>query len=183
MNLSTLKAAIPLQAFAIEHLKLKPYGKDLLGLCPFHEEKTPSFRVHPEYFYCHGCHFHGDVIDLYAHIHGITKGRAIHALAREYGVTLQPQTKARRAYDRQEDAFVDWWWRRTKDRLAVRVSAYARYGSEEDAEAAGLLWRQVAGLDKEGRRAMALRCAGVEDRRAWEEVKAETMKIVEAVLA
>lgn len=178
MNLSTLKSRIPLQALAQEHLTLKPYGKDLLGRCPFHEEKTPSFRVHETYYHCFGCGETGDVIDLYAHVHGTSKGRAIRALAKEYGVTLQPQTHIQRIYDRQEEAFVDWWWRRAKERLAVRLSAYVRYGAEEDADAAGLLWRQTAALDKDGRRALALRCAVAEDRIEMEDVKTVTQNIV-----
>ena len=45
---------------------LKRRGKDYLGLCPFHQEKTPSFHVKPEkqYFYCFGCKEHGNAIDF-----------------------------------------------------------------------------------------------------------------------
>ncbi len=170
LNLSRLKQAAPLQALALEHLTLKPFGKDLLGLCPFHKEKTPSFRVHETYYYCHGCHIHGDVIDLYAHMHSVSKGRAIHALAERYGVSLEGQrrTRTQRVYDAQESAFAEWWWRRIKDGLAVRLTAFVRYGSEEDADAAGLLWRQTAALDREGRMALAERCATTEERREWE---------------
>jgi DNA primase len=45
---------------------LKRRGKDYLGLCPFHQEKTPSFHVKPDrqYFYCFGCKAHGNAIDF-----------------------------------------------------------------------------------------------------------------------
>jgi DNA primase len=47
-------------------VELKPsgYGR-LIGLCPFHNEKTPSFVIYPEgRFYCFGCKEHGDAIDF-----------------------------------------------------------------------------------------------------------------------
>lgn len=47
-------------------VSLKRRGKDFLGLCPFHSEKTPSFTVKPDrqYFYCFGCKEHGNAIDF-----------------------------------------------------------------------------------------------------------------------
>ena len=45
-----------------EHISLEKKGKNYLGLCPFHQEKTPSFTVSPKLqkFYCFGCHTGGD---------------------------------------------------------------------------------------------------------------------------
>lgn len=47
-----------------EHLVLKKRGKDYVGLCPFHDEKTPSFSVSPtkQLYYCFGCNVGGDAI-------------------------------------------------------------------------------------------------------------------------
>jgi DNA primase len=58
------------------------------ALCPFHGEKTPSFRVHKDYFKCFGCGAGGDVITFAAKYHQISVGSAIRMLAREAGVTL-----------------------------------------------------------------------------------------------
>ena len=46
-----------------QYVTLKRRGKNLVGLCPFHSEKTPSFTVYPENgsFYCFGCGVGGDV--------------------------------------------------------------------------------------------------------------------------
>ena len=59
-----IKAANPIADVIGEYVTLKRTGRDYVGLCPFHNEKTPSFHVHPdkEYFYCFGCQAGGDVI-------------------------------------------------------------------------------------------------------------------------
>jgi RecA-family ATPase len=54
-----------------EGIALKREGNDLVGLCPFHDENTPSFHVWPDHYHCFGsgCGKHGDIIDLYQHLH------------------------------------------------------------------------------------------------------------------
>src|SRR5260370_16496643 len=49
-----------------EYVRLKKTGKDFSGLCPFHQEKTPSFTVSPtkQIFYCFGCGKGGDIFNL-----------------------------------------------------------------------------------------------------------------------
>jgi hypothetical protein len=49
-----------------ERLELRKIGKEFMGHCPFHADKTPSFAVNEEkqVFFCHGCHVSGDVIDF-----------------------------------------------------------------------------------------------------------------------
>ena len=46
-----------------QYVSLEKRGKDYVGLCPFHQEKTPSFSVNPDkqFFYCFGCHKGGNV--------------------------------------------------------------------------------------------------------------------------
>jgi replicative DNA helicase len=59
-------AATRIERYISQYVKLKRDGKDLVGLCPFHTEKTPSFKVHPteRYFKCFGCGAGGDVIEF-----------------------------------------------------------------------------------------------------------------------
>ena len=45
-----------------DYVSLQSYSRYHRGLCPFHEEKTPSFYIYPDHFHCFGCHEHGDVI-------------------------------------------------------------------------------------------------------------------------
>ncbi len=63
-------------------VELKANGKDLVGLCPFHEEKEGSFRVNPSknLFHCFGCGAKGSVIDLVMRFEGVTFRHAVEIL-------------------------------------------------------------------------------------------------------
>ncbi len=73
-----------------EHVPLKPRGSRLLGLCPFHEEKTPSFSVDPkaQLFYCFGCHAGGDLFKFVQLYERVDFKEAVELLARRWGVPL-----------------------------------------------------------------------------------------------
>jgi hypothetical protein len=60
------------------HTRLKRRGKEYMGLCPLHDEDTPSFMVDPKkgLFYCHGCRKGGDIISYFRHKEGITYAEA-----------------------------------------------------------------------------------------------------------
>lgn len=62
-----------------KYVKLKRAGSEQKGLCPFHDEKTPSFYVNDEKgkFYCQGCAAAGDIIDFVSHIEGCSNIEAI----------------------------------------------------------------------------------------------------------
>ena len=72
------------------YISLKRRGKNLVGLCPFHNEKTPSFTVYPENgsFYCFGCGVGGDVISFVRQIENLDYIDAVKLLAERSGVTL-----------------------------------------------------------------------------------------------
>jgi DNA primase len=69
---------------------LKKGGKNYLGLCPFHSEKTPSFTVSPDkqIFYCFGCGEGGNVFSFVMKQEGLTFPEAAKHLARRYGIVL-----------------------------------------------------------------------------------------------
>ncbi len=73
-----------------ESVLLKRAGKNHVGLCPFHSEKTPSFTVNPEkqIFYCFGCTAGGNVFSFLMKHEGISFPEAARALARRYGIEL-----------------------------------------------------------------------------------------------
>ena len=72
------------------YVRLKRRGKNLLGLCPFHNEKTPSFTVYPENqsFYCFGCGTGGDVITFIRKAENLDYIEAVKLLADRAGMKL-----------------------------------------------------------------------------------------------
>ena len=74
-----------------EQVSLRPAGVGALkGLCPFHDERTPSFHVRPAqgYYHCFGCGEGGDVINFVENIHHLSFTEAVQYLADKTGVTL-----------------------------------------------------------------------------------------------
>ena len=66
-------------------------GGSLKGLCPFHDEKSPSFNVNParQFFHCFGCQEGGDVISFLMKVDGLTFTESVERLADKYGVQLR----------------------------------------------------------------------------------------------
>ena len=88
-----------------EHVPLRKRGNDLVGLCPFHAEKTPSFHVHPDrgFFKCFGCGAGGDVITFVQKLENVAFGEAVRALANRAGIALEPENpRAARARSERE---------------------------------------------------------------------------------
>ena len=73
-----------------QYVNLKRRGKNLVGLCPFHSEKTPSFTVYPENgsFYCFGCGVGGDVFTFTGLIENLDYMESIKLLAERSGIAL-----------------------------------------------------------------------------------------------
>jgi DNA primase len=95
-----VKAKVDLVKIVQEHLRLTRRNKDFVGLCPFHQEDTPSFTVHPQTqtWYCFGCQRHGDVFTFVELIEKTDKRGALQSLAERAGVELKklsPEQKER----------------------------------------------------------------------------------------
>lgn len=88
--LQELKARSDLGEIAGNYVALKRRGKNLVGLCPFHSEKTPSFNIYPENgsFYCFGCGVGGDVITFVRRIENLDYMEAVRFLAQRAGLTV-----------------------------------------------------------------------------------------------
>jgi DNA primase len=74
-----------------DYVKLKKAGaQNYSGLCPFHNEKTPSFSVHAtrQFFHCFGCGVSGDVFSFVQKIENITFPEAVRAIAQKLGIAL-----------------------------------------------------------------------------------------------
>ena len=77
-------------ALVQEYVSLKKVGASFKGLCPFHNEKTPSFHVHPArgFYYCFGCQASGDAIRFLMSIEGRAFPDAVRALAERGGIEI-----------------------------------------------------------------------------------------------
>lgn len=89
-KISEIKNNADLVDVVSEVVLLKKTGKNYLGLCPFHSEKTPSFTVSPEkqIFYCFGCGSGGTVFSFLMKQEGISFPDAARSLARKYGIEI-----------------------------------------------------------------------------------------------
>lgn len=88
--ISEIKYRNDIETAISQYVNLKRRGKNLVGLCPFHSEKTPSFTVYPESdsFYCFGCGVGGDVFTFTGLIENLDYIEAVKLLAEKSGVTL-----------------------------------------------------------------------------------------------
>lgn len=79
-----------IEDIAPSYVNLRRRGKNLVGLCPFHNEKTPSFCVYPENnsFYCFGCNKGGDIVTFIMGVENLDFTEAVRFLAQRAGMTL-----------------------------------------------------------------------------------------------
>jgi DNA primase len=87
-----------------EYVRLKKTGKDFSGLCPFHQEKTPSFTVSPikQIFYCFGCGKGGDVFNFVMDVEKSAFPEAVRTVAEKCGIAI-PRPRERSPEERQEN--------------------------------------------------------------------------------
>ena len=91
-DIARVREASPIAGVVGERVTLRGAGGgSLKGLCPFHEERTPSFSVSPDrgFFHCFGCGVGGDVITFVKEVDHLTFAEAVEKLADRAGITLQ----------------------------------------------------------------------------------------------
>lgn len=88
--ISEIKYRNDLGELAASYMQLKRRGRNLVGLCPFHGEKTPSFNIYTENgsFYCFGCGTGGDIITFVMKIENLDYMEAVKFLAERAGMTM-----------------------------------------------------------------------------------------------
>jgi len=77
---------VPLTALIAESVDLERRSGRQVACCPFHQEKTPSFTIYEQHYYCFGCKASGDAIDFVRHKHGLGFIEALRHLAEKYGI-------------------------------------------------------------------------------------------------
>lgn len=90
--MKAVRDAVPIDAVVSEYLQLRNAGGgNLKGLCPFHDEKSPSFQVSPSkgLFHCFGCQEGGDTIAFVMKVDHLTFSEAVERLAGQAGITLR----------------------------------------------------------------------------------------------
>jgi DNA primase len=102
-SINQVRDAADMVAEVGRYTDLKRNGAQMMGLCPFHDERSPSFSVDPQdkLYHCFGCGVAGDVFGFVMEKEGLGFSEAVEALADRYGVELQreqedPQAEARR---------------------------------------------------------------------------------------
>lgn len=80
-----------------KYVQLKKGGANFMGLCPFHNEKSPSFTVSPtkQFYHCFGCGAHGTAIGFLMEHAGLTFPEAVQDLAQSVGLTVPHEPSMR----------------------------------------------------------------------------------------
>lgn len=125
-----------------EHLSLEKRGKNLVGLCPFHSEKTPSFSVSPEkqLYHCFGCSASGNVFSFIMKIDNLTFIEAARFLAKRAGVEIPEPSPDRGRQDLLREKIYEL------NRLAVHFFSHCLRETSVGKKAADYL--QERGIDR-----------------------------------
>src|SRR5690606_848807 len=126
-----IRATVSIVDIVGEHVALRRSGRNWVGLCPFHADKTPSFNVREETgrYKCFGCDASGDVFTFVQQIEHVDFVEAVEALAGKAGITLTytstGQTKQRARRKRLVEAMdtaVEWYHQRLLDDPDARAA-------------------------------------------------------------
>ncbi|HYK53343.1 MAG TPA: DNA primase [Candidatus Eremiobacteraceae bacterium] len=99
-----IQAKVDLLAYVSQYVTLKKRGREYLGLCPFHAEKTPSFSLNAEkqLWHCYGCDAGGDLIKFVQRYENVDFQTALRMLAQRAGVELrESKSEGRRRSERE----------------------------------------------------------------------------------
>jgi DNA primase len=161
-SLERVKQAADIVEVISAHTDLRRQGTRWVGLCPFHEERTPSFSVDAQekLYHCFGCGVGGDTIKFVEEKEGLGFAEAVELLADRYGVELEREREDPRAEARRQQR------RRLGDLLDRTAAFYAAYlwDSEEAGKARAYLAER--GLGEEALRAFGVGYAPS----AWDKV-------------
>jgi DNA primase len=122
-SLERVKQAADIVEVISAHTDLRRHGAQWMGLCPFHEDRSPSFSVDAQdkLYHCFGCGVGGDVIKFVEEKDGLGFAEAVELLADRYGVELEREQEDPRAEARRQQ-------RRRLEQLLDRTAAfYASY--------------------------------------------------------
>src|SRR5215218_4298102 len=98
-TIERVKEAADIVEIVSAHTDLRRQGERFVGLCPFHDERTPSFSVDPreKLYYCFGCEAGGDVFRFVEEKEGLSFPEAVERLGERYGVEVERESEDPRA--------------------------------------------------------------------------------------
>ena len=104
-----LRARTSLMSVVGKRVKLTKRGKEFIGLCPFHNEKTPSFHVveDKDFYHCFGCGAHGDAITFTMEMGGLSFPEAIQSLADDANLEVPQQSPQDREVEAKKMGLYD----------------------------------------------------------------------------
>ena len=107
--LDELRSRIGLADLIRRRVKLTRKGREHTGLCPFHNEKTPSFSVSEEkgFFHCFGGGAHGDIIGFAMRIENLSFPEAVQRLADEAGLVVPQTSPKEREFAQQKASLLE----------------------------------------------------------------------------
>ena len=107
--LDDLRDRVPLSDLVGRRVKLIKRGREFTGLCPFHNEKTPSFTISDDkgFYHCFGCGAHGSVFDFLMRTEGLGFVEAVEKIADLAGVKLPPRSAEDRERTEQRMVLLD----------------------------------------------------------------------------
>jgi len=102
-SVDRVKEASDIVEIVSAHTDLQQRGQDYWGNCPFHDERTPSFKVNPrdKLYYCFGCEASGDVFRFVEEKEGLDFAAAVESLSERYGVELERENEDPRAEEKR----------------------------------------------------------------------------------
>jgi DNA primase len=151
-SLERVKQAADIVEVISAHTDLRRQGARWVGLCPFHEERTPSFSVDAQekLYHCFGCGVGGDTIKFVEEKEGLGFAEAVELLADRYGVELEREKEDPRAEARRQQR------RRLGELLDRTAGFYAHYLWESDEAGKARAYLAERGLGEETLRAFAV---------------------------
>jgi DNA primase len=161
-SLERVKQAVDIVEVVSAHTDLRRQGTRWVGLCPFHEERTPSFSVDAQekLYHCFGCGVGGDTIKFVEEKEGLGFAEAVELLADRYGVELEREREDPRAEAKRQQR------RRLGDLLDRTAAFYAAYLWDSDEAGKARAYLAERGLNEEALRAFGVGYAPS----AWDKV-------------
>lgn len=168
--LERLRQLVPLADVVGRKVRLTKRGREHQGLCPFHNEKTPSFTLNEDkgFYHCFGCGAHGDVVGFVMRSEGLSFPEAVEKLAAEAGLAMPRPSPEERQKQRQRadlyevlEAACQWFESSLASGVGKEARAYLQRRGVSDASCSS--FRLGFAPDRRGALRQAMHARGIDD--------------------